>query len=153
MKKYLLSLFVVMSLAAESQENKAKYDKALAEQLGADDYGMKNYIFVVLKTEPKDSIITDKEIRGTLFKGHMANITRLAKEGKLVVAGPFGENDKTYRGLFILNVKTKEEALALLETDPTIREKIFEVDLFPWYGSAAISEHLNVHERIAKKNP
>lgn len=153
MKNYLVSLLFIISLVAESQENKANYDKALAEQLGGDDYGMKNYILVVLRTGPKDSVITNKETRADLFKGHMANIGRLAKEGKLVMAGPFGQNDKTYRGLFILNVKTKEEALSLLETDPTIREKIFEVDLFPWYGSAAISEHLKVHEKITKKKP
>ena len=144
---------LVVSLAAKSQNNKIDYNKVLAEQLGADEYGMKNYIFVILRTGPKDSIIKDKEIRGKLFKGHMDNIQRLANEGRLVMAGPFGENTKTYRGLFILNVKTKEEALALLATDPTIREKIFEVDLFPWYGSAAISEHLKIHKSISKQNP
>lgn len=152
MKKYIFCLLMSVFSPMFSQENKLEYDKALAEQLGADDYGMKNYIFVVLKTGPRDSVIKDKKARDSLFKGHMSNIERLAKEGKLVMAGPFGKNDKSFRGIFILNVKTREEAQALLETDPAIKEKIFTADLLPWYGSAAISEHLKLHERISKRN-
>ncbi|MGC4045474.1 MAG: YciI family protein [Armatimonas sp.] len=70
--------------------------------------------------------------------GTLANIQRLAKEGKLSVAGPFDKNDQNLRGLFILNVKTVDEAKRLVDTDPTIRAGVFVVDLVPWYGSAAL---------------
>lgn len=143
----LLLFFVVSN--AQAQSDKPKYDEALAKSLGADDYGMKSYIFVILKTGSIQ--ITDKEKVNSLFKGHLENIDRLAKEGKLVVAGPFGKNDKSYRGLFILNVKTAAEADKLLETDPAIKEKLLEPELFTWYGSAALSEYLKAHDKIQKK--
>lgn len=144
-------LLITCLASASFLKAQAIYDKSLAQKLGADDYGMKSYIFVALKTGERDTVVKDKKLRDSLFKGHMANIDRLVKEGKMVIAGPFGKNDKNYRGLFILNVKTVAEANTLLQSDPTIREKIFDVDVMPWYGSAAISEYLPVHDKIQKK--
>jgi hypothetical protein len=39
----------------------------------------------------------------------MTNINK-PKKGKLVVAGPFMENDRNYSGIFIFNVTTVDEA-------------------------------------------
>lgn len=47
----------------------------------------------------------------------MKNIGRLADEGKLIVAGPFLDNQEI-RGIYIFNVSSIEEAKALTETDP-----------------------------------
>jgi len=148
--RFLTSLFCGFVLFAAAQTENAKYDKQLADSLGGDDYGMKTYILVILKTGPTK--IEDKKISDSLFKGHMENIGRLAANGKLIVAGPLGKNDKTYRGIFIFNVKTIEEANALLETDPTIKEKVLEAEVFKWYGSAALPMYLPLHEKIQKKN-
>lgn len=124
------------------------YDKSLADSLGSDENGMKSYVFVILKTGPAK--IEDKAERTLLFKGHMENINRLAKEGLLVVAGPFGKNDVQYRGLFILNVKTIEEGQTLCATDPAVKAGIFEVVLIPWYGSAALGEYIKISEKLNK---
>lgn len=145
----LLFLFVSFSLSAYSQTENSKYDKLLADSLGSDDYGMKTYILVILKTGPNK--IENKIVLDSLFKGHMENIGHLASKGKLIVAGPLGKNDKTYRGIFILNVKSIEEATALLETDPTIKNKVLEAELYNWYGSAALPTYLPNHEKIEKK--
>jgi len=149
MKKYLLvSALFLISLHADSQQVNSGYDSLLARKLGADEYGMKNYVFVILKTGPT---ITEPGVkRDSLFKGHMANINKLAAEGKLLVAGPFGENQLSYRGIFILNVRTIEEARVLLENDPTIKEKIFDTELIPWYGSAALGEYLEIAGKISR---
>lgn len=150
MKKHLLLLVLLSTgLAAYAQTNNSNYDAALAKKLGADDYGMKNYVMVILKTGPAK--IESKEKLNELFKGHMANINKLADEGKLVVAGPFGSNDKDYRGIFIFNVKTVEEANALLAGDPAVKEKLFEAEILPWYGSAALGEYIEVHKKIEQK--
>ena len=74
---------------------------------------MKTYVLCILKTGPKDAEIKGEE-RTKIFEGHFANIGRLADEGKLAVAGPFGKNDKAFRGLYIFNVATVEEAEKLL---------------------------------------
>lgn len=152
MKKviFLFLLGCLCSSLSKAQNTRAAYDSTLAHKLGADDYGMKKYVFVILKTgtyKPKDSIESQ-----SLFMGHMANMQRLAKEGKLTVAGPFGKNELKYRGLFILNVSTLEEAQKLVQTDPAIKIGLFEVDLIPWYGSAALPEYLPIHEKVQKKN-
>ncbi|MBC7885348.1 MAG: hypothetical protein H7X99_07725 [Saprospiraceae bacterium] len=149
--KQCILVFLSASLyytTSNSQIPNPDYDKTLAESLGADDNGMKSYIFVILKTGP--AIIDDKEIRAEIFSGHMKNIGRLVDEGKLVVAGPFGKNDKSYRGLFILNVKTIEEAKAITDTDPGVKSGIFDVELYPWYGSAALGEYIRFSEKITK---
>ena len=62
-----------------------------------------------------------------------------------------GENENSYRGIFILNNVTLSEAKELLNTDPVIKEKVLGADLYRWYGSAAISEYREVHKRITKK--
>ncbi len=65
---------------------------------------------------------TDRELISKSFRGHMENINHLVKEGKLIVAGPLGKNDKAYRGIFILNVTTFEEAESLIQNDSAIKK-------------------------------
>ena len=85
----------------------------------------------------------------SIFHGHLTNIGRLAKNGELVVAGPFGKNEK-YRGLFILNVTNFEDAKKLLQTDPAIKANLLEPEMYLWYGSASLQEILPIHSKIQK---
>ncbi len=146
MKKIFL-LLSVLFFTQQSFSQDTSYDKVLADSLGADEYGMKNYIFVILKTGSNTS--EKKATIDSLFAGHMANIGRLAAEGKLIVAGPIRKNEKNYRGIFILNVK-KEDAVSILETDPAIKAKLLEPEIYEWYGSAALPTYLPNHERVQK---
>ena len=143
----LLSFSATLSLAAQNP----KYDADLAKELGADEYGMKMYSFVILKTGPNQ--IEDKDSSAVLMRGHLDNISRLAENDLLTVAGPFGPNNLQYRGLFILNVATTEEAKELLSTDPAIAAGVFETEIIPWYGSAALPTYLDNHEKIEKTRP
>lgn len=149
--RLLITIFILLAISVTAQNQNPNYDKALADSLKADDYGMKTYIFVILKTGTAK--IDDKKERSKLFRGHLDNISRLTKEGKIIVAGPFMENEKTYRGLFIFDVKTIDEVRELLKTDPTIKSGIFETEIFEWYGSAALSEYLKTADKIWKVNP
>jgi uncharacterized protein len=152
MKKILiLAGFLAFAAVSNGQTPNPKYDAALAKTLGGDDYGMKPYVLVILKSG--SNATQDKEKLQSLFRGHMENIQRLANEGKLVVAGPLGKNDKAYRGIFIFNVKTIEEARAMVQTDPAVKGGVFEAELFEWYGSAALPEYLKSHEKIEKVKP
>lgn len=146
----LLAFSAFVFISSNAQSNNPKYDKALADSLGANENGMKSYVLVILKTGPEDKNITDKATRDSLFRGHFSNMGVMAKAGKLVVAGPIGKNDKTYRGIFILNVKTIEEARELTQTDPSIKAGIFDVELFPWFGSAALPMYLYYTDKVEK---
>jgi len=127
------------------------YDPVLAQKLGGDDYGMKGYVLVILKTGTNQT--TDKTFINNGFRGHMDNINHLVKEGKLTVAGPLGKNDNTYRGIFILNVTTFEEAESLLQNDTAIKEGLLDFDLYKWYGSAALPGYLDLSDKIWKVKP
>jgi hypothetical protein len=83
----------------------------------------------------------------------MENINLLVKEGKMIVAGPLNKNDKTYRGIFILNVTTFEEAESLLQRDSAIKEDLLDFELYKWYGSAALPKYLEFSDKIWKRNP
>ena len=141
----LLITFYFSSLHAQVIEE--NYDSVLAKKLKADDYGMKNYILVLLKSGSNTSV--DKVTQDSLFHGHMNNMIRLANNGSLVVAGPFGKND-VYRGLFILNVTNFDDAKELLQTDPAIAAKLLEPEMYLWYGSASLQEVMGVHKKIQK---
>lgn len=126
----------------------AGYDAQLAKRLGADERGMHPYVFVILKTGPKTDLT--KEQQQTIFKGHMANIQRLAAEGKLVLAGPFGENPQHLEGIFIFNVAKVEDVEPLLKTDPAVAAGALAYEIYNWYGSAAVVEIPAIHQRIDK---
>ena len=145
-----LPVFLLLGVVSSAQTINPNYDSTLAKTFGADDYGMKMYVLVILKSG--SNTVENKAVRDSLFAGHMQNIGRLVDMGKLIVAGPLGKNDKTYRGIFILNVTTFEEANQLMEADPAIKEKLLEPELYNWYGSAALSDYLKTSDKIWKIN-
>ena len=138
--------------SAERPTKNPNFDAALARKVGADKMGMRPYVLAILKTGPKDAAITGDE-RKKMFEGHFANINRLAAEGKLAVAGPFGKNDKIFRGLYIFTVATIEEATALVNTDPVVKSGMMVFDLVPWHGSAGLMEVNRIHNVVSEDNP
>jgi len=144
--------FGQINLEKDSLTSNPNYDKTLADKLGGDDYGMKSYFLVILKTGTNTT--TDKELISNSFRGHMDNINRLAEEGKLIVAGPLGKNENNYRGIFILNnLKSIEEAKELLQTDLAIKNDLLDYEIFTWYGSAALPEYLPFSDKVWKLKP
>ncbi|MBE0674271.1 MAG: hypothetical protein IH591_06385 [Bacteroidales bacterium] len=153
MNKLLMILAATIELMSRNVKETAEpgYDAELAASLGADDYGMKMYTLVMLKTGPSQE--SDKTVLDSLFRGHLNNISKLAEEGKLVVAGPLAENDKDYRGIFILAATSKDEVDILMADDPAIASGVLAVEYYDWYGSAALSQYLEVHKQIEKVKP
>ena len=115
-------LSMTISLTAIAQTDKVK---TAAEKIV-------QYWFVMIKTGPKQDF--DSAAKAKLFAGHMENINRLYYDGILKVAGPFGKNDLKWRGIFILDCATKEEAETNVMTDPAVAAGLFAVDIVPWYG-------------------
>ena len=143
---FLIGTWLSLSLTAQS----SVFDESLAKKLGADDYGMKQYMLVILKTGTNTT--QDKKFIDSCFAGHMSNMNVMVKADQLVVAGPIGKNDKLYRGIFILNVTNKAEAENLLKSDPAVNSRLLEAEYFPWYGSAALATYLPNVEKVTKKN-
>ena len=145
----LLTLAFVCLVTPVATAAEPAFDPELAKRLGADERGMKMYVLCILKTGPKDADVKGDE-RKEIFAGHFANIGRLADEGKLVLAGPFGKNDKSYRGLYIFNVATIEEAEKLVVLDPAVKAGVFVPELTLWYGTAGLMVVGETHKKIEK---
>ncbi|HEX5025995.1 MAG TPA: YciI family protein [Agriterribacter sp.] len=148
MKYYKLLFCAAIVFLNSTLQAQSLYDEALAKKLGADEYGMKQYVMAFLKSGTVK--IKDSAQRASLQQAHLKNIMRLAAEGKLVVAGPFLDNT-SLRGIFIFNVASVEEAKALTATDPAVIAGTLEMELHPWYGSAALAETLEIHKKLEKK--
>ncbi len=125
------------------------YDAGLARQLGADELGMKSYVMAFLKAGPNRS--QDSTEAARLQRAHLDNIQRMAREGKLILAGPFLDGGEV-RGIYVFNVESVEEARALTATDPSIQAGRLEMELHPWYGTAALQQVQELHQRVAKQS-
>jgi uncharacterized protein len=135
------------SSQTSSQNNTSGFDSTLAIKLGADEYGMHQYVMAFLKAGPNRVQDSTKAVE--LQRAHMKNIKRMADEGKLVLAGPFLDGGKL-RGIYIFDVKTIEEAEKLTQTDPAIQAGSLVMEMHPWYGSAAMMQVSAVHKKITK---
>ena len=127
---------------------KPAYDAEMARSVDADDFGMRKYVLVVLKTGP-NKLPAGAE-RDEMYKGHFANINRLAAQGTLALAGPFDGVDG-WRGLFILAVADIEEARQHVATDPVIVKGEMVAEYHRYYGSAAPMLVPGAHDKVAKK--
>lgn len=126
------------------------FDEKLASELGADNYGMKQYVIAFLKAGPNRDMDEDEAIK--IQRAHLDNIRRMAESGDLVLAGPFMD-DGEIRGIYLFNVSTIEEARSLTETDPAIEAGRLQMELHPWYGSAALLKVNEIHASISKESP
>ncbi len=85
------------------------------------------YTFVFLNNRIDKAELPKEEV-DKLMQGHMANMARLAKEEKLIVAGPFEGGG----GIFILNTTSIAEATTWLSTDPGIQANRWKIDVLPY---------------------
>jgi uncharacterized protein YciI len=136
--------------AAGVAQSAPAYDAELARSVGADEFGMRSYVLVILKTGPRQMPAGPE--RNAMFKGHFDNINRLSKEGKLVLAGPLDGMDG-WRGLYVFAVPDIESARKLTETDPVIVNGEMVAEYHKYYGTAALMMMRDLHAKIALKRP
>ena len=99
-------------------------------------YEMRTYVLGLLKKGPHSGQGTNEEIE-KVQAGHMANIKRMAAAGKLLVAGPIGD-DGELRGIFIFDAGTPDEVRAMAEEDPAVQQGRLILELHPWYAAAGL---------------
>ena len=76
-----------------------------------------------------------------LQAGHLANITKMANDGLLAMAGPF-LSDEPRRGLLIFFTKDISQIKRAVAADPLIQAKRLELKLIPWYtGKGTIVQY------------
>nr|HPJ71038.1 YciI family protein [Candidatus Mcinerneyibacteriales bacterium] len=86
-----------------------------------------------------------------LQKAHLENISRLAREGSLILAGPFlDEGD--LRGIYLFDTENLDEARQLVKSDPAIQAGSLVMELKEWYGSAALMAVPQIHPMVEKRS-
>ncbi len=149
MRHLLHALALSLPLLASAQTAPPPtYDEALAQRVGANENGMRSYVLVILKSS--GTPLPKGEARDAMFKGHFANMKRLADAGVLAVAGPLDGVDG-WRGLFVLAVPDIETAKQHVATDPVIIQGEMVAEYHRYFGSAAlmlVNEH---HAKVTKK--
>ena len=108
----------------------------LALPLCAQDVPMRFYVMAILEKGPKWTKESTPEVK-ELMKGHMANIQKLAKEGKLILAGPLADAGDA-AGIFVLDTASIEEARAWCEQDPAVAAGRLQLKLWKWYSAKGI---------------
>lgn len=115
----LLAVFVVaISAIAPAQEKKEPAFKLI------------EFHMALLKHGPKYSA---SGMSKDLKSAHVANVMSLLDSGKLVIAGPLGDNSDI-SGIFVFRAKSAEEARAWAESDPAVKAGFFVAEMHPWWS-------------------
>jgi uncharacterized protein YciI len=148
-KRFAAAAALLGALGPVAAQDKpaVQYDAELAKSLGANDMGMHNYVFVILKTGPNK--MPEGEGRKKMFAGHFANMGRLAAEKKLVLAGPL-DGVEGRRGIFVFNTPDIEEAKKFVATDPVIINGEMVAEYHKFFASAALMAVNDIHAKIQK---
>ena len=111
----------------------AKNHSATTQNILANDTPrMKQYWLVMLLKG--NNRTHDKPTAQRIQDAHIANIDRLAAEGKIVMAGPMGyKYDADLRGIFIMDAQDSVTAASYVKTDSAIITGRLRFELHPWW--------------------
>lgn len=121
----LIALFVFFVSAGD-------YSASVARTVSNDTPRMKQYWLVMLLKGPNRT--HDKAAAQRIQTAHLANIDRLWKEGKVVMAGPMGyKYDADLRGIFIMDAMDSMTAASYIMTDSAVITGRLRFELHPWW--------------------
>ncbi len=120
-----MSLIILLLVVGTGNSSVAQGSKP-----GEKKYEMKQYWMVFLKAGPHRD--QDSTTAAKIQEGHLANINRLAELGKILVAGPFGDEGDPV-GIFIMDCEDEAEVKDLCATDPAIQAGRLVPEIRPWW--------------------
>lgn len=118
------------------------------------EWKMTTYTFGFFVSGPNQAAGDPAELQKQQAE-HIANLGRLAREGKLMMAGPLADPDRKLRGVIVLKgekpPKTKAEMDAIFGPDPFVQSGRLAFESVPWMtaegrmnptvNSSTIEEH------------
>ena len=139
MKSVFLIILTLLTIVACNDNKKEpaasttavnKYDFTTDTSVYSNE--MKRYWLVLLKKGPnrnQDSLSAEK-----IQTAHLTNISRLVKEGKMIMAGPIG-TDGDLRGIFIMNCSDSAEIERIVNTDSAVMTGRLKMEYYPWWSA------------------
>lgn len=97
-----------------------------------------DYCFGFLMANPQRAALPEAQA-AEIQKGHLAYLRQMALAGKLLAAGPLAQSE-TLRGIVIYRCKNLEEAEALAEADPAVRNDRLHAIFQTWRGPNGLGE-------------
>jgi uncharacterized protein YciI len=138
MMKTLLAISTIVLLAS------------LAVATVSQNPDLEKYQFGFLKRGPNWNAENTPEVK-KIQEGHMANINKMAKAGKLLAAGPIADEGEI-RGIFIFKAASLEEAKSLAAEDPAIKSGRLTLEIRNWFGPKGIGAKIQ-DEMKTNPNP
>lgn len=122
----------VRDIEKQAEELKEKgYQTFFYEEEGK-KFLMQQYFIVFLKSGANRG--QDSTAAAELQRQHLAHLNRMATEGYLSLAGPFGD-DGEIRGIAVYNTPTLKMADSLARMDPMVKVGRLEVEIHPWWAA------------------
>ena len=132
---FLVLAFCINSTKSNAQsfeDLKAQGFEVFNHQDGDTTYLMKKYFMVhLIKGPTRDQ---NKEEAAKIQRGHLEHLSKLAKDKKLCVAGPFAE-DGDIQGLVIYSVPSKDEVVRLANADPAVLAGRLVIEIHPFWAA------------------
>ncbi len=127
---FLLGVFLTVVVAAFLPRSIRFRPAAAVPADSAQQAEVKKYwtVFLTKGPAPEQDAVTAALIQ----EKHMSHIQRLADEGKLMVAGSFGDSGRL-RSMFILDCKDSLEAVRLIESDTAVVTQYLRFEVKPWW--------------------
>lgn len=97
---------------------------------GDTTYIMKKYFMVFLKKGDKRDQTAEESAQ--IQKGHMEHMGKLAEEGIIEMAGPFGD-DGDIRGIVIFSARNEEEVRGYTSKDPAVIAGRLVMEIHPFW--------------------
>ncbi len=143
MKKLILLLSITWFLLGfiTAQDKPAESSLELIEEKafeifemkeGDTTYVMKKYYLCIYKSGENKS--QGEEELSKLQNAHMAHLSNLAEDDQACIAGPFHE-DGDMRGIIIMSVYSKEEAIELINKDPMVKAGRLSFEIHPFWAA------------------
>jgi uncharacterized protein len=130
MKKFLIGSGIITILGAFTINNNHSIATRVSYQDSTPVEEMKQYwlVFLLKGTNRVHDSISSAMIQAA----HIRNIDRLAKEGKIIMAGPMGYN-RDLRGIFIMDGKDSAEIAGYIKTDSAVATGRLKFEIHPWW--------------------
>lgn len=94
---------------------------------------MEKYYLVLLKRVPNAPKLEESALE-SLQRNHLGHLRAMYEAGKMVIAGPFDEQqDQAMRGMCLYRVATIDEARKLAEQDPMVKAGRLQVEVLAWW--------------------
>jgi uncharacterized protein YciI len=142
MKPFLLALLTIClnscndskQESKQTTDNKEKSSSVYDLESDTTVYSeeMKRFWLVLLKKGPNRN--QDSTSRAKIQAAHLGNIGRLAKEGKIIMAGPIGV-DNDLQGIFLMNCKDSTEVAQFVNTDTAVITGRLVMEYYPWWSA------------------